>query len=194
MQNNHEDEEIVVDEGAAEDVGDDADFGQAAQEKIKALRKKLKTCEQEKAEQLAGWQRAKADLVNYKREVAADYDRERKRAAEDVVTDLLSVVDSFGMAMKGQAWQNVDANWRTGVEYIHAQLMNVLKDHGLETFGKVGERFDPNIHESVSTSNTEQEDDDHTVHEIIQPGFTLHNKVIRPAKVVVAVYNADHDN
>jgi molecular chaperone GrpE len=194
MQKYHEDEGgNTVDIETGEESEENVDTA-AAQVKLKALREKLKICEQEKAEHLTGWQRAKADLVNYKREVAADYDRERKRAAEDVVTDLLSVVDSFGMAMKGQAWQNVDANWRTGVEYIHAQLMNVLKDHGLETFGKVGERFDPNIHESVSTSNTEQEDDDHTVHEIIQPGFTLHSKVIRPAKVVVAVYNADHDN
>ncbi len=195
MQQHHEDEEVTVepDKTEAMDENDEADFGNEAQAKLKALRNKLKACEVDKMEHLAGWQRAKADLVNYKKEVAAGFERERTRAAETIITDLLAVVDSFGMAMKGQAWQNVDRNWRMGVEHIHAQLMNVLREHGLETFGKAGDAFDPNIHESVSTASVTDHAQDHMIHEIIQPGFMLHDKLIRPAKVVVAVYNA-HTN
>lgn len=190
MQKHHDDDNDFDVETEMDSGDDEVDFGHEAQAKIQELRKKLKTCEQERTEHLAGWQRAKADLVNYKREVADGYERERVRATENIITDLLAVVDSFGMAMRGQAWQNVDHNWRKGVEYIYAQLMNVLKDHDLEVFGNAGDVFDPNIHESVSTKEVGEKKADHTVYEIVQQGFRLHGHVIRPAKVVVAVYNA----
>lgn len=189
MQKYHEDEgDNIVDADTGEESEGDIDAA-TAQAKLKTLREKLKACEQEKAEHLTGWQRAKADLVNYKREVATGYERERARATEEIATDLLSVIDSFVMAMRGQAWQSVDPNWRMGVEHIYTQLMNVLKEHGLDAFGKVGEVFDPNTHESVSTTETQKEEDDHTVHEVVQPGFRLHGHVVRPAKVIVSIYN-----
>lgn len=179
--NDNEEEEIVVNT-------DDTEGEETTATKLASLRKKLQVCEQEKLEYLTGWQRAKADLVNYKREVAEGYKHERANATEDVITDLLSVVESFGMAMKGEAWQNVDKNWRTGVEYIYSQFMNVLKEHGLELYGTIGDVFDPNLHESVSVADAASKEKDHTIHDIIQPGFMLGDKMIRPAKVVVAVY------
>jgi molecular chaperone GrpE len=86
-----------------------------------------------------------------------------------------------------EAWEKVDANWRTGVEYIHAQLLSVLESRGLLEIGIVGEKVDPRNHiatEAIPVADGSKVD---TVIEVVQKGYRLHSKVIRPAKVKVGV-------
>ena len=96
-------------------------------DKIKSLREKLKACEAEKKEYLDGWQRAKADTINSKKEWEASRSGLMNLGSEAVVEDLLPVLDSFEMAFKNkEKWEAVDENWRTGVEYIYNQLIESL--------------------------------------------------------------------
>jgi len=151
---------------------------------MKKLREKLKTCEKEKKEYLDGWQRMRADFANIKRDEEARRGEMIKFASEGLVDDLLPVLDSFSMAFGNkEAWEKVDANWRKGVEYIYAQMYSVLESRGLTEIGKVGELVDPRTHVAVEEVPTILEKDINTVSEVIQKGYRLHNKVIRPAKV-----------
>lgn len=147
-------------------------------DQVKKLREKLKKCESDKQEYLDGWQRSKADVVNIKKRTETEKAEFAKYATENLIVDLIVTLDSFDMAFKGKAWDAVDDNWKKGVEYIHSNLLNTLKNHGVEEFDPVGEKFDPNKHHAV-------EGDEGTIKEVVRKGYSLNGKVIRPAEVKV---------
>jgi molecular chaperone GrpE len=153
---------------------------------IKKLRVDLKEAKKEKEEYLTGWQKERADFANYKKE------EENRRAAfseavrERILTRFLTVIDSFNMAMANKAaWEKVDPNWRVGVEHIYSQLNSIFEEYGVRPIGEVGENFDPNIHESIDVIETNKKDDNHKVAKIIQRGYKLGERVLRPASVNV---------
>jgi molecular chaperone GrpE len=165
---------------------DEEGLERGSQDKLKKLREKIKELEKEKAEYLTGWQRARADYANLQKAHDEDKKRLKEIFKEGFIADLIPVVDSFQMAMANrEAWEKVDANWRTGVEYIYNQLMTALENHGLTVFGEAGDAFDPARYESVSEEATDDVSRDHTVAKVIQKGFLLGDAVIRPARVVV---------
>ena len=170
IKKNTEDDEILD-----EVVYDDEDV---PADKIKKLREKLKKCENEKQEYLTGWQRAQADSVNIKKRVEEEKASFAKYATENIVMDLIATLDSFEMAFKGEAWNNVDDNWKKGIEYIHSNLLNTLKNHGVEEMNSLDEAFDPNKHHAVEGSHG-------TIKEVVRKGYSLNGKVIRPAEVKV---------
>lgn len=157
--------------------------------KLKKVKQELKSCQAEKAEYLAGWQRAKADYLNLKREEEGRRQTTSQYAKADVLNDLIRLADSFEMAFADKrAWESVPANWRQGVEYIHSQLLVVFRDHGVDEIDPVGEPFDPERHESIGSIPTDKESDDGKILEVIKKGYRLNGKVLRPAQVRVGQY------
>ena len=157
-------------------------------QKIKKLREELKKCQKEKEEYLAGWQRAKADFINLKKEEEKSRMELMKFANKELITEILSVADSFDMAfVNKEAWENVDQNWRIGVEYIYSQLVSVLEQNDVKQLNPIGEVFDPNIHTSVESVPAEKAEDDHKIMAVIQKGYMMHDSLVRSPKVKVAV-------
>lgn len=157
-------------------------------QKIKKLREELKKCQKEKEEYLAGWQRAKADFINLKREEEKNRLELMKFANKELIMEILSVADSFDMAfVNKEAWGKVDQNWRTGVEYIYSQLVSVLEQNDVKQLNPVGEMFDPNIHTSVESVPAEKPEDDHKIVAVIQKGYMMHGSLVRSPKVKVSV-------
>jgi len=155
----------------------------------KRLREKLKKATEEKQEYLAGWQRAKADLVNAKRDFEDDKKKIIGRAHEDLIMELLPVFDSFDMAFKNkEAWEAVDSNWRTGVEYIHNQLHSIMRDYGVSRIEAEGKKFDPRLHTPVEVIDTDEEEKDDIIDHIVHNGYMKGDVVLRPAQVAVYVY------
>lgn len=153
---------------------------------LKKMREKLRKCEEEKKEYLDGWQRMRADFANARKEEETRRGDLIKFASEGLVEEMLPVLDSFSMAFGNkEAWEKVDANWRKGVEYIHAQMLSVLESRGLSEIGVVGEVIDPRTHVAIEGVPVEDALKVDTVVEVIQKGYRLHSKVIRPAKVKV---------
>lgn len=148
--------------------------------KLKKTRDKLKFCEKERAEYLAGWQRAKADLINYKREQETKISEYYKFANEGLILDILPVLDSFEMAMKHLSENEKDKN--NGIEQIRNQLKSILKNNGVEEIQAVGEKFNPELHESIEVVEGKESG---LVVEEVQKGYGLHGKIIRPSKVRV---------
>ncbi len=170
-------EDIEFEDDILEEVG--------SADKIRSLRKQIQTLTQERNEYLTGWQKAKADYVNFKNEQDRLKSEMKGYIQSQCVDDLMPVLDSFELAMKGEAWQNVDANWRIGVEYIFQQLQTVLKNYGVDEIKEVGIAFDPRLHEPVEIVDAENGEESDQIQSIIQKGYKIGETVIRPAKVKV---------
>src|SRR3989344_3760830 len=153
---------------------------------LKKLRADLKACKKEKEEFLTGWQKERADFINYKKEEDNRKALFSEAMRERILTRFLSVLDSFAMAFANKdAWEKVDPNWRRGIEHIHSQLDAVFEEYGVKPVGEVGETFDPNIHQSIDLVPTTQKELDHKIAEVVQKGYKLGERILRPARVNV---------
>jgi len=139
------------------------------------------------AERTADLQRLQAEYVNYKRRVDRDRDVSRKTAVESVLKDLLPVLDDIRSA--GEHGELTGAFKAVGDEVVR-----VTAKHGLESFGEKGDTFDPHIHEALLHSLS-GEVSGPTCVEILQPGYRVGERVLRPARVAVAEPDPDaHSN
>lgn len=192
MPKNHEENEDIVPEnnGQSADLDDSVVAEENAADAIKKLREKLKKAEAEKQEYLTGWQRAKADLVNARKRDEEDRKEFVKLANERLIEDLIPVLESFDMAMGNkEAWEKADKNWRIGVEYIYSQLTKALADNGLKEINpKIGEKFDHSKHEAASYEPVGDAKLDHTITGVVQKGYSLNGKLLRPPKVKVGEF------
>lgn len=189
MKDNEEEIKNTPDEPHEEDIVEfeyNADGEEDLKATLKKLRAQLKESQKEKADYLTSWQRERADFMNYKKSEGEQTKRTVAFAREQFAEELLPVLDAYDMAFANkEAWEKVDKNWRTGVEYIHQQLLKVLNENGIEEIAvKVGDTIDPNLHEAMSTLPTEDAGQNHTVAQVIQKGYKSGEKVFRPARVV----------
>jgi molecular chaperone GrpE len=156
----------------------------AAKVKMQKLRDELEKAKSERQEYLDGWQRCKADSVNMKKDLAFQAERQAERKLEGVIEDILPALDSFDMAMSGDAWEKTDSVWRSGMENVRNQLIEGLRRHGVDRFGAVGEAYDPHLHDAI------QELDDAPgkpgdIVRIVRYGYRVDTRVLRPAQVIV---------
>lgn len=184
-------EEEIDEEGA--DVIFEEEDGEgemkSAATKLKELRAALRECQREKQEYLTGWQRARADYANYKREEDTRRERVAEASKEQLLLDVISVMDSFDMAFSNtEAWEQVDENWRKGIEHIYSQFQQVLAQYGVNDISTAGIPFDPAVHESVEVIETKDRAADGTVAKVIKRGYQRGDRVIRPAHVHVYEY------
>ena len=165
----------------------DADNAVDVVEKVKKLKEELAACRKEREEYLAGWQRAKADFINARK------DEEKVRASfvkfanEGLIADVLPVLESFERAMGNKnEWEKVGVNWRTGVEHIAALLKKTLTDNGLtEVIPTIGAPHDAARDEAVGHTPVEKESENNTIVEVVEKGYELNGKILKPPKVKV---------
>jgi len=130
------------------------------------------------AERTADLQRLQAEYVNYKRRVDRDRDVSRAAGVEGVLRDLLSVLDDVGSA-------RLHEELSPGFKAVADELERVAGKYGLESFGEKGDPFNPHIHEALLHAHADGISGPTCV-EILQPGYRIKDKVIRPARVAVA--------
>ncbi len=157
----------------------------SAEQKIKRWRDKFKQCDVEKRQAMEELQRGRAEFLNAKRMQDEQAKRERDRAVERVMEDLLPLADSFDMALTGVSWETADAQWKKGVEGIRSQLQSLLISNGVEVIETTNIAFDPNQHEAVMQETREGVVTD-TVLTVLQKGYKRKEYIIRPAKVIVS--------
>jgi len=164
---------------------------------LKKFRADLKMCKKENyelnatnIEYLTGWQKERADFVNYRKQEDDRKANFSEAIRERILMRFLTVMDSFNVAFANkQAWEKVDENWRKGVEYIYTQMNSIFEEFNIKPVGEIGESFDLNIHQSIEMVKTDKKENDHKVAEIIQKGYKLGDRVIRPARVNIFEYN-----
>ena len=138
---------------------------------------------------MTGWQKERAEFANYRKQEDDRRSMFSESVRERIITRFLTVSDSFNMAFANrEAWEKVDENWRKGVEYIYSQMNTIFEEYGVKPIGEVDENFDPNIHQSIDVVETDKKELDHKVANVIQKGYKLGDRVIRPARVNVYEY------
>jgi molecular chaperone GrpE len=158
----------------------------APQVDVEALKKELADAKAKSTEYLDGWQRARAEFSNYKRRQESDYGSLRALSTSALVSRLLPVIDDFERATKTLPSALRDMTWIEGVLLIHRKLQLILESEGVKTIElKVGDVFDPSIHEAVSQDEAEGVESGHVIEEL-QKGYKLGDRVIRPTLVRVA--------
>ncbi|ASS37680.1 hypothetical protein AXF17_03910 [Mogibacterium pumilum] len=128
--------------------------------------------------------RLMAEFQNYKKRVAKEKTDIRSYANERIVTELLEVLDNFERALASETTAEAEG-YAQGMKLIFDQFLGVLTKSGLEEVKALGEDFDPNMHNAVMTADSE-EYDSNKVCNVLQKGYTLNGKVIRPSMVTVA--------
>ena len=110
-----------------------------------------------------------------------------KYGSENILSDIVEVVDNFERTLSFIS-DSEDKNIRNiaiGIEMIQKQLLETLEKHGLKQLSAMGETFDPNFHEALATESVEDAKDEEII-KVHQNGYKLNDRVIRPAKVVIA--------
>lgn len=164
-----------------EDQPLEAELEAAEAEDIETLKQALAE-EKKKAEaNLAGWQRAQADFINYKRRSEQEREETGRFANTTLMLAFLPVLDDLERAFAAIPPRLDKANWVSGIRLIERKLRASLEAQGVSPIPALGEPFDPNLHEAVRQGKGEEG----IVIEEVERGYRLHDRVIRPSKVVV---------
>jgi molecular chaperone GrpE len=130
------------------------------------------------------WIRKTAEFDNYRKRIERERREHADAAIADVLESLLAVVDDFDRALTVEAGPQAEA-YRTGVELIHAKLLDFLKKRGVRAIDALGADFDPNIHQAVMHEVSPEHRDGEVIGEL-RRGYMLGDKLLRPAMVKVA--------
>jgi molecular chaperone GrpE len=155
-------------------------------EVMPSLEELLQETERKAQEHYDAWMYAKAEAENIRRRAHDDVDKARKFALEKFSSELLAVMDSLEAALVVETTDV--ASYRNGVELTHKQLASVFEKFNLAEVYPVGEKFDPHKHQAISMVEADAEPN--TVVQVLQKGYTLHERVLRPALVMVARHKA----
>jgi molecular chaperone GrpE len=149
------------------------------------LRKEIETLQAKCAEYLDGLMRERADFSNFRKRVERDSAQSAQDTTGRVAKKYLPVLDDLERAMKTRPTEGEGQQWALGVEHIYKKLQDILKSEGVTEIPAEGQQFDPNRHEALSQepSSTHQSGE---IIEVIQKGFMIGDRVIRPALVRVA--------
>lgn len=151
----------------------------ALEEQISQLQKELEDTKD-------SWLRSRADFDNYKKRVQRDAQRTHQDAMANVLKIFLSASDDLERALKNRPEDASVDGWVGGIELILQKLNNQMKNQGVERLDvNPGDEFDPNIHEAI-TQEPNPDFEEGQIIEVIQPGYKIADRIIRPAMVRVA--------
>ena len=153
-----------------------------AEQSVSAEDAELDALRNENEELIDTLQRLQADFDNYRKRAARDQESLVARAGERIVKELLPILDDLERALEA-AEQHEEAKLEDGVRLVHRQLEQLLEREGLALVETEG-RFDPHVHEALLTQPSDA--DEGSVIEVLQKGYRLGDRVLRPARVVVA--------
>jgi molecular chaperone GrpE len=171
----------MTDEIKAENTTETAQNG-AEIEVIPSLEDQLRQAELNAQEHHDAWLRAKADAENARRRALDDIDKARKFALEKFASDLLSVKDSLEAALATGDAASIES-LKSGVEITLKQLSGVFEKNSIIEINPLGDKFNPNYHQAIAM--VEGEGEANTVASVLQKGYLLNDRVVRPAMVTV---------
>jgi molecular chaperone GrpE len=148
---------------------------------VEGLRKRLEEEKEKAASHFANWQRAAADLQNYKRRVEQERSEAGRLASASLVINLLPLLDDLDRALKNVDVKLAGLTWIDGVWLIYRKFQAVLENFGVKEIPADGQAFDPNVHEAISEAPGE----DGKIVSVVQKGYSMGDRVVRPAMVVV---------
>jgi molecular chaperone GrpE len=177
----HKNEEANETQFAAETMP--LDGGQANDDaEREALRSQLAEIESKASEYKDGWARSQAEFQNYKKRIERDNESMYAGMKGDIIKKVLPALDDLERALQNRP---ADDAWASGIELIVRKLQNILESEGVKRIEAKGAAFDPTFHEAITHEPSQEVDSEHVI-DVIQNGYMLGERVIRPALVRVA--------
>ena len=156
------------------------------EEQIVALRGDLERALMDASQNLDQAQRAQAELMNYRRRADEERVSLGKYSNGRLITKLLPVVEELDLAVTHGDAEGASSSWLEGVRLIQRKLLNLLESEGVAAIEAVGTPFNPLEHEALGTEESAEFPPGYVI-EAIRPGYRLHDRVIQPAQVIVAI-------
>ena len=145
------------------------------------LEEQLAKAKEDAQKNLGNWQRAEADFQNYKRRTEQERSESRRFASAALIINVLPILDDLERALGSLDARLAGLTWFEGIALIHRKLLVLLDNAGVTPIQAEGQQFDPSIHEAVTHADGEEG----KVLAEVQRGYRLHDRVLRPAMVVV---------
>jgi molecular chaperone GrpE len=152
----------------------------------------LESCQQELAqalskadEYLEGWQRSRAEFSNYKKRIEREQTQIYQTTAGNILKRYLDIIDDLERALKNRPQDNEGRTWAEGIELIYRKFLTILENEGVKPMQAEGQPFDPTLHEAVMSEDNPNYQSGQVI-EVLQQGYLLGDRVLRPAMVRVA--------
>ncbi len=161
------------------------DDGVGTNDEVASLQTRLEEAEQQRDQYLDLAQRTRAEFENYQKRAARDQAAERRFAVAPLAADLLGPLDNLERATVAAQQAGEKGPLVQGVAMVQTQLIDILRRHGITRIDAQGKPFDAHLHEAVM----QQPSKDHppfTVVQVLEPGYMIHDRVLRPARVIVS--------
>lgn len=149
------------------------------------LREEIERVQRERDKYYDLFKRTQADFENAHQRYRREWDQERRFAAGPLAKDLFAALDNLERALQSAREAKDEGALAHGVALVHGQLLDALKRHGIVPIEALHKPFDPNYHQAVSQQPS-TEHPPNTVLQVLQQGYQLHERVLRPASVIVA--------
>jgi molecular chaperone GrpE len=157
------------------------------EEEITQLRCELDNALARANEYLLGWQRERAEFSNYKKRVEREQSQGGQNALGNAIRRYLDIADDLARALKdkNRPTEGNGAIWAEGIDLIHRKMIAAFEADGVKMIDTDGKFFDPTMHEAISQEDSPKHESGQII-DVVQPGYTLGERVIRPARVRVA--------
>lgn len=155
------------------------------EDELSALQASLEESEAKQKEYLDGWQRSRAEFANYKKRIVRERERANQTAKGKVIRGYLDILDDLERALNNRPQDGEGADWASGIALIYQKFQKKLEAEGVELMNAEGEKFDPNLHEALMQEENEEYESGCVI-EVVQKGYYLGDRVLRPARVRVA--------
>jgi molecular chaperone GrpE len=159
-----------------------AEAGEQTSAEVDALKKQLEETEAKASEYKDKWIRSEAEFQNYRKRIERDHESTRISMKSEIVKKVLPVLDDLERALQNRPSDDL---WAGGIELIVRKFQGVLESEGIRKIEAEGAEFDPNFHEAISNEPSEEVESGHVI-AVVQNGYMLGERVIRPALVRVA--------
>ncbi len=150
-----------------------------------ALRAELDQALQNVKENMDGWQRERADFMNYRKRVEREQALLKENLTGEILKKYLVVLDDLERAMKVRPTEGEAAAWADGIELVYRKLIGILESEGVQRIPAEAEKFDPTRHEAITHEDSPDHESDDII-EVVRQGYTIADRVLRPALVRVA--------
>jgi molecular chaperone GrpE len=157
------------------------------EEEIAQLRTELDQALAKANEYLTGWQRERAEFINYKKRIEREQSQGGQNAFGNAIRRYLDIADDLARALKdkNRPLEGNGAIWAEGIDLIHRKMVAAFEADGVKMIDAKGKYFDPNMHEAISHEDSPEHESGQII-DVVQPGYILGERVIRPARVRVA--------
>jgi molecular chaperone GrpE len=169
-----------------EELSEDFEANASASNEEESIERQLERTQETVKDYWDQIMRLKAEMENNRKRAVRDIENAHKFALKSFTEALLPVIDSMDMGQQAAAAENASLKSIVeGTNMTETMFVQVLEKHGLKRLNPVGEKFDPELHQAISMIEDENVKSDHVIN-VMQKGFSLNDRLVRPAMVIVA--------